>query len=219
MTIDPKKIVVLPNGVDTNFFDPQTTTALRLFDGFTIGYIGSLLDWQSVDVLLEAVHELRAQGMAIHLVIIGDGPSKDELEAMATNWNMQSYVRFTGRVARTEAPRYIAGFDAGYSGQKVLAIGKMYHSPLKIYEYMAMGKPVIASKFDDAQRVTQNGRLGFLFEGGNKSDLQRAIIDAYQQRHDSTAVSTEIRSEIVDNHSWTARIQMLLTQMTDRGLL
>ncbi len=218
-TIDSEKIIVLPNGVDTKFLDPHAVDPLRIFDGFTIGYVGALLDWQSIDSLIRVVHDLRQDSVAIHLVIIGDGPANANLRAMTARLDMESYVHFTGRVPRDKIPQYIAGFDVGYSGQKLLAIGKMYHSPLKIYEYMAMGKPVIASDFDDARRVTRNGELGFLFEGGNSADLRRSIMNAYRNNAQSASFHMKIRNEIVNHHSWVSRVEELLIQMERRGLL
>ncbi len=217
--VDEEKILVLPNGVDTDFFDPATVAEHRQFDGFVVGYVGSVLAWQSLDLLVAATHVLRQQGLDIYLVIVGDGPAMDELKNLVRKLAMVHVVHFAGQVSRDDVPSYIAGFDVGYSGQRMLSIGKMYHSPLKIYEYMSMGKPVVASAFEDAVQVTQQGALGFLFQSGDQLDLQRVLADAYENRHRSVSRQTEIRSQIVASHSWTSRVTRLLTCLEERSII
>jgi glycosyltransferase involved in cell wall biosynthesis len=91
-----------------------------------------------------------------------------------------------------------------------LQIGKMYLSPLKLYEYMAMAKPVVASAFEDAQRVVQEGETGFLFRAGNKDDLKGALFKVYHlPRTVLPDMGRKARKEIVTNHSWTARVRKM----------
>ncbi|MBK7051095.1 MAG: glycosyltransferase family 4 protein [Rhodoferax sp.] len=80
---------------------------------------------------------------------------------MAKELKIDDIVTFTGRVSGDSVPSYIEKFDLCFSGQLPSAIGGMYHSPLKIYEYMAMGKPVLASNFADARSVITGKELDF----------------------------------------------------------
>jgi len=213
--IDRAKVVVVPNGVDTNLFDLQRHTAKRVFKGFTVGFVGGLLAWQGLDVLLHALAELREeQGIAIHLVVVGDGLMSKAWKNLASELKLEDRVTFVGRVNGDEVPSYIAGFDLGYSGQVRLQSGSMYHSPLKIYEYMAMGKPVLASAFDDARRVIREEQTGFLFAPGNKEDLKRSLIAAYHARERLTAMGVAARAEIVAHHSWAARVSFMTEEIT-----
>jgi glycosyltransferase involved in cell wall biosynthesis len=136
---------------------------------------------------------------------------KTAWEARAQRLDISSSVAFVGQVPWSEVPRYIAGFDIGYSGQVPLQVGKMYLSPLKLYEYMAMAKPVVASAFEDAQRVVQEGETGFLFRAGNKDDLKGALLKAHQlQWTVLPEMGRKARKEIVTNHSWAARVRMVI---------
>lgn len=207
-SISPEKVIVMPNGVDTQFFNPERHTPRRVFDGLTLGFVGSLVTWQRLDLLLEAMRDLREEGLDLSLVVVGSGPMKKAWEAHAQRLGSSSSVAFVGKVPWSEVPQYIAGFDLGYSGQASLQIGKMYLSPLKLYEYMAMAKPVVASAFEDAQRVVQEGETGFLFRAGNKDDLKGALFKAYQlPRTALPEMGRKARKEIVTNHSWTARVR------------
>jgi glycosyltransferase involved in cell wall biosynthesis len=81
--LQPEKVVVVPNGVDTIFFDPNRYTPMRMFEGFTIGFVGHLSAWQGLDLLLEALKDLRAEGIDASLVVVGDGPMRQAWEAQA----------------------------------------------------------------------------------------------------------------------------------------
>lgn len=209
-SIPPEKVIVVPNGVDTAFFNPELYEPKRMFEGFTIGFVGGLIAWQGLDLLLEALHDLKSEGISLSLVVVGDGSMRSAWETKAQQLGVSSNVVFVGRVPWQEVPQYIAGFDVGYSGQIKLQMGKMYHSPLKLYEYMAMGKPVVASAFEDAQRVVQQGKTGFLFQPGDKDDLKHALVKAYQLRAVLPEMGCNAREEIVANHSWVARVQNII---------
>lgn len=211
--IPPKKVLVVPNGVDTAFFNPEQHKPKRVFEGFTVGFVGTFRAWAGLDFLLEALHDLRAEGVDVSLVAVGDGPMRKNWEDQAQRLNLSGNVTFVGRVPWQEVPQYVAGFDVGYSGQVQLQIGKMYLSPLKLYEYMAMAKPVVASAFEDAQRTICDGETGFLFKAGSKDDLKRVLLRAYQQQAVLPEIGNKARDEIVANHSWAARISTLIAEV------
>ncbi len=212
--VDPEKILVVPNGVDTAFFDPALHAPKREFRGFTVGFVGSLLDWQGLERLLVVAGELNEEGLPIHVTIVGDGPAREGWERLARDLIADGRARFVGRVPPDEVPGYIAGFDVGFSGHKELKkIGAMYHSPLKLYEYQAMGKPIIASDFDDARRLLDGGGVGFLFAPGDPEGLKRALKEAYRVRSSFAEAGARIREKIVRHHSWEARVREMISQV------
>ncbi|MFO8149671.1 MAG: glycosyltransferase, partial [Trueperaceae bacterium] len=139
--IDPAKVVVVPNGVDERAFDPERTVPRRLTpeSTFTIGYVGGLPPWQALDRLFAAVARSREQIGDVAVVVVGDGPSRAAWTEAAERAALGGIVHWAGRVPRTDVPAYLAGFDVGYSGPQPSSLGTMYHSPLKLYEYLAMG--------------------------------------------------------------------------------
>ena len=208
-----EKIVVIPNGVDTDFFDPSRYQPKRPFSGFTVGFVGNLYAWAGLDLLFDAVAELQQAGIGIHVVVVGDGFMRQRLEDQVRKLGLDQSVLFTGRLPRPDVPPYIAGFDVGYSGQVKLQLGEMYHSPLKIYEYMSMAKPVVASAFDDARRVITDGSNGFLFEPGDKDSLKEALRRSWEAASELDQMGRRARTHVIAHHSWTMRVQMLLTEV------
>lgn len=209
--VPPEKVVVIPNGVDTDMFDPGRYKPKRLFPGFTIGFVGGLYMWQAVDLLLEALHDLRLEGMDLSLVVVGDGIMYETWRAQAQSLGIDSNVTFVGRVPWLEVPQYITGFDVCYTGQvEIQQVGKMYHSPLKLYEYMAMAKPVVASAFEDAKRMLQEGKTGFLFEPSNQEDLKRALTRAYKLKEQLPLIGQQAREVVLTQHSWVARVKTMI---------
>lgn len=204
------KILVLPNGVDTTFFDPAAVEAVKLFDGLTLGFVGGLEPWQALDRLIEAVADLRAEELHIHVVVVGDGPMAEAWEARATELGLADRLTFVGRVDRADVRRYIAGFDLGYSGQATMAIGSMYHSPLKLYEYMAMQVPVVAARHGDADAIIADGATGFLFESENPLSLRDALRRAIRAKDELPAMGREGRQVVGREHSWERRVTHLI---------
>jgi glycosyltransferase involved in cell wall biosynthesis len=210
--ISPEKIVLVPNGVDIQFINPENHHTQRIFPKFTIGFVGSLYAWAGLDLLIESIADLRAEGLDISLVVIGDGEMKAHWEQQVKALDLTEHVTFLGRLRWQEIPPYIAGFDIGFSGQVQLQMGKMYLSPMKLYEYMAMAKPVVASNFEDARRLIDEGRTGFLFESGNKAALKQALIRAFNQQEQLPEMGKLARQEIELNHSWSARMEVLVNE-------
>jgi glycosyltransferase involved in cell wall biosynthesis len=206
-----EKVVVVPNGVNTGVFDPSRYSARRLFPGFTIGFVGRLNAWQALDLLLYAVKELRdEQWMDVNIAIVGDGVMKNEWTGLASTLGLESAVKFTGQISFDDVPSYVAGFDVCYSGQVDLKTAGMYLSPLKLYEYLAMAKPVVAAEFADARRLIRDGETGFLFQSGDKQDLKRAITEAWLSRQKLPAMGLLGREEVVAQHSWKARVAQMI---------
>ena len=210
--IDEKKIVLVPNGVDIQFLNPQLHQPKKLFDDFTIGFVGSLYSWAGLNLLLEIIHELKTENYQISLIVVGDGEMKQAWSKQSQALGIDNQVKFIGRVPWEEVPQYIAGCDIGFSGQIQLQMGKMYLSPMKLYEYMSMGKPVIASAFEDARRLVIPGETGFLFQPGNKDSLKKAVITALAAQDQFPSMGDKARRQIEVEHSWTNRVQHLLEE-------
>jgi glycosyltransferase involved in cell wall biosynthesis len=208
--IAPTKMVVVPNGVDTSFFDPSRHEPNRTFDdGFVVGFVGALSEWQALPLLFRAVRTLRDEGLDIRVRVVGDGHAREAWEEKARSLRLENYVDFVGYQPHEAVPSYIASFDVGYSGPVRLATGNMYMSPLKLYEYLAMKTPVVAAAYEDASRLLGDG-AGYLFEPESVQDLTRALREAYTDREEELRSRGEKgRALIESDHSWRARIRYL----------
>jgi glycosyltransferase involved in cell wall biosynthesis len=211
--IPAEKIVAVPNGVDTTLFDPARHKPIRLSEGFTVGYSGSLTAQQNVDLLLEAIHDLNLEDIPIHLTVVGEGPMRAAWESRAAGWGVSHLVRFTGQVPREKVPDYILGFDLGFSGHNQPPDGPIFYSPLKLYEYLAMAVPVVASEYEGTRRVVEDGRTGFLYTAGNKERLKSALRRAYEARARLHSMGQQAREKVVAQDSWNSRISALIAHI------
>ena len=215
--IDPDKILVVPNAVELERFDLSLVAGERYFDELTLGFVGGLIGWQALDVLIEVMARLeREEGLKTGLVVVGDGAMRETWEARAKELGLADRVRFLGQVPGDRVARHMAGIDVGYAGAKVMQIGKMYHSPIKLYEYMAMAKPVLAAAFDDAHSLVDGRGTGFLFEPDSKEDLARALREAHAAREQLPTMGAEARALIEAEHSWQVRSAAMIRELQRR---
>lgn len=162
--IAPGKIVVLPNGANPKTFHPETSSdSIRKQLGFegclVLGFVGILRPWHGVDMLIDAFADLLKSHPDLRLLIVGDGPIQDEMETKSAQLGVRSFVKFTGRVPHARMAEYVAAMDVAVSPRATF-----YASPMKILEYMAMSKPVVAPDMPNIRDIIDDGRTGMLFE-------------------------------------------------------
>lgn len=210
--ISEEKILVIPNGVNTEYINPDNHRPKRLFKGFTIGFVGSLYAWAGIGLLLDALQELRLEGLDFSLVIIGDGQMKATWEDRSQQLGLGDNVKFLGLLSQEDLLPILAGCDIGYSGHLDLKERQVYRSPLKLYEYMAMAKPVVASDTEDSRVVVDEGETGFLFQPGDKNSLKQALKKAFAVKDRLSQKGVKARQEIELNHSWSNRVKVLIEE-------
>lgn len=169
------QVVVMPNGVNDGLFHPMVTAAnVAEAEGrFVIAFSGSLKQWHGVDVLMTAFQELCRRMAGLHLLVIGDGPMSEWLQGFVAGSNLQSNVTFTGWTPHHQIPALIAAADVCVAPYPQLE--NFYFSPLKLFEYLAMGKPVIASDIGQIRAVIQHHENGILVPPGNERHLADAL--------------------------------------------
>ena len=214
--VDAERAFVLPNAVDTARFDP-TPHPVPVADHLTIGFVGSVLDWQGLDRLVRAVATARGRDVPVVAEIVGDGPAIPALRELARELGVERAVRFRGRLAPRHVPAAIAGFDVGYVGHVATSTGLMYHSPLKLYEYGAMGVPALAVRHDETARFIEEARHGYLF--CDDDNLTVVIERAAGELVDLRKCRSTLRAHVVEYHSWDHRVADLLAELRRRGLL
>lgn len=211
-----KKIIVLPNGVDTNRFKPSGSAPTSSRNTFTIGFVGALIKWCGLYTLFEAVALLKSElSVSLTVTIVGDGIEMQAFKEKCSQLKLQDTVVFLGNRPWEEIPHLIEGFDLCFSGQVETTSGRMYHSPLKIYEYLAMGKPVVASAFQDAKNTIEEGYNGFLFKAGDVTGLKEKLMAAFRRSGAAGFDHKGIRQRILDHHSWDSRVDFLLKELSN----
>ena len=145
--VAPERVVVLPSGTDTRLFFPQDSTACRRriglgLDREYIGFVGSFYRYQGLQCLLEAMAIIRRTVPSVHLLLVGDGEAAPELKQQADRLVLNPCITWAGRITYQEVPTWIGAMTlcvAPFRGDR----GET--SPVKIFDYLSCGKPVIAS--------------------------------------------------------------------------
>lgn len=177
--VDHQRIQVLPNGVDPKLFRGDSSgRALRQsmnLDGhFTVGFVGTFRPWHGVDLLLTTFQNLHRIDPKTHLLLIGEGPLRSRLEDQVRTAGLEKAVTFAGRIAHQDVPMYLAAMDVAVAPYP--ALDEFYYSPLKLFEYMAAGRAVVASRVGQVAEILVDGDTGLLFEPGDSADLLRCLM-------------------------------------------
>jgi glycosyltransferase involved in cell wall biosynthesis len=147
--------ILVPNGTSLRSF-PTSQTITR---EPTIVYAGSLDEWAGLRVVLEAFPLIKKKFPWIKMRIIGDGNERQELEAIVQNLRIQDSVYFTGRLPYEQMAKFLCTY---YIGVAMFKPGNAatYSSPLKLFDYMAAGLPIIATDIGDIGKIVRNSKSG-----------------------------------------------------------
>lgn len=213
---DASDVLVVPNATDPRRFDPAAVAPLRQSSLPTLGFSGYLTHWAGIDLAIEAVSRLRRRRIDVAFTVLGEGPDRAALERAVVDRGLEDRVIFLGRVPWSSVPAHLAGMDIGYSGQRQMSIGAMYHSPQKLYEYMAMGLPVLASDHEDARRLTAAGG-GWTFGSDDVDHLTEVLATAVVDSQERARRADLARRTVLADHTWSTRVGGLLSEIAARG--
>jgi glycosyltransferase involved in cell wall biosynthesis len=215
--VDRGKIHAIPNGADTTLFDPQRAhgaairTTLGLGRRLVIGFVGAFADWHGLETLVRAVGEIcRSRALDVHLVMLGEGPQRPALRELARQAGLEGRVSLFGSVSHDQVPHYLAATDIC-----VLPGANWYMSPIKLFEYGAMGKAVIAPRTPAVAEVMTDGEDGLLVEPGRLDELERALRRLANHPQERRRLAANFQQRVREHHSWmtvAGRVSQLLEQ-------
>lgn len=201
--ISSEKIVVIENGANTDLFKPmeegQMKEILNL-DSNTdyVCFVGSLVSWQGVEYLIRSASLIIKKYHNVKFLIVGNGPMKTELMRIAEEAGVFSKFLFVGEVQYADVPKYINACKVCVAPKKALSSG---FSPLKLYEYMACGKPVVATNLPGFE-VVEKYNAGILFDLANPDVLATAIINILDNKWLRKTMGKNGREFVLKHHSW-----------------
>lgn len=210
--VKPGKIHVIPNGVNPALFHPVNGGArhsvgaggMRGKNGAhgvprpALGFVGGLRPWHGVEILPELLARLQKRHPGTRLVIAGDGQLRGELERAFAKRGLQKLVTITGLLLHKDVPNVIRQFDIALAPYPKHD-HDFYFSPLKLFEYMACGIPVVAAKLGQITETVRHGKTGWLYPPGNLNALtascERLLDDEPLRRKLGMAAATLIHNK------------------------
>ena len=220
--VDEDKITVLPNAVDSSKFnmapkDKKLESELGFEGKVVIGYIGSFVEYEGLDLLLEACSILKEKhGDIFRLLLVGDGDTMQLLRRTARFLQLEDQVVFTGRIPHDDVQRYYSLIDIAPLPRKGLRVCELV-SPLKPFEAMGAGKVLITSSVQALAEIVQDGVTGMVFEKDNSVDLalklETAILDEELRKN----IGGNANRWVIENHSWDV-ISQRVTSLYDKIL-
>lgn len=172
--VPPARVNVIANGVDPCRFAPLERDAakrkLDLEGRLILGFTGFVREWHRCEQLLELLGSSAAPSNA-HFLLVGDGPVRTALEEQATRLGVRDRFSITGVVPRDKVPEYIAAFDVALQPHVV-----PYASPLKLFEYMAAGRAIVAPDTPNIREILTHELDALLFDQASEGVFIAAVL-------------------------------------------
>ena len=205
-----KKVAFIPNGVDPVAFHPRTDgeAVRRRFDlqGRTVvGFVGvgTARSLHALDVLFAALRELFSERPELAALIVGDSDLIAQLRVQAQKERLP--IMFAGRVPHEAVPQYIAAMDI-----TIATVSSALGLSMKLFEYMAMGKPVIGTRWKAVESVVDHEHDGLLVANGDRHDLRRALLRLVDNPDLRERLGRNARRKILARHTWRRNAERVL---------
>jgi glycosyltransferase involved in cell wall biosynthesis len=214
-------VAVVPNGVDLALIDlelarigkrgrgsePTSGSSHRPSPEVLVGWVGSFGPWHGTEMLIRALATLPAQ---ISAVMIGTGPEFDSCRTLAAQLGVSGRIEFTGELPHSEAVRRLAQCDLLVSPHIDNFGRPFFGSPTKIFEYMAIGLPIVASRLEQIGEVLEDGVTARLVAPGDVPALAKAIVDTVESDDRGAQIGVNARRDAEENHTWERRAVVIL---------
>jgi glycosyltransferase involved in cell wall biosynthesis len=214
-----EQLIYNPNGVDTDEFHPlisgdKIRTKYNLNDAIVVGFIGTFTRWHGVETLFEAAVQIVKHDSNIFFLLIGDGDLRSSLQHRTKELGISDRLLFTGIVRHTEAPAYLAACDIlvsphlGFEGKE-----KFFGSPTKLFEYMAMGKAIIASNLEQIGEIIHDGINGLLVQPGNAEELAEKIVQLSHEQTLRIRLGQNARKMVAEKYTWDKNVERIMNAL------
>lgn len=240
-----ERIVVYPNCIDPRIFDPdrfsreeleQLRQRLQIGEGARIAtFLGTFGSWHGVEFLAHAIRRLVDSDPAwlvaskLHFLLIGDGLKMAEVRALLGTKPYQDFVTLTGSVPQASAPAYLALSDLFLCPHVPNADGSTFFgSPTKLFEYMAMNRPIVGSDLAQIGRVLRGtyfdsanvsaGPLAALFTPGNEDEFLAALRTVVDDPNLARTMATNARAAALGSFTWQHHVNAILAGAERVGL-
>ena len=208
--VRPERITVSHNAIDPQWFDherqhdPLLRERLGL-KGVVIGFVGTMNRWQGIPKFGQVIASVLARHPDASFLFVGDGEFRQALEDTCRSQGHLDRVAFAGRQPHARIPAFVAAMDIA-----VLLDSNTYGSPMKIFEYWGMGKPVVAPAVPPVLEVMRDRETGLLIEPGNADQLADRIVELAADPALRERLGAAGRAYVRAHHTWRNNAEQIL---------
>lgn len=220
--VDADRVAVIPNAVDPDDFmprpaDPTLRDALGIGPtDVVLGYVSSLVRYEGIEHLLEAIALLRAAGHPVRGLIVGDGAERVALQRTARRLEVDDAIRFTGRVPMSEVQRYYAQIDVFVVPRTNDQVSRTV-TPLKPLEAMAMERAVVTSDLPALRELIEHGETGLLCAAENAAALAATVEPLLDDPACRARLGKAAREWVMAERTWRRNGQRYRQLFADLG--
>ena len=211
MGINAGKILVLPNAIDAeecrvvaDGIRVREAHGVRR-EAIVIGFVGWFVKWHQLDKLIAVFAELASAESDLHLLMVGDGELRGELEAQAAELGVTSRIILSGAVSHADIPKHIGAMDIC-----VVPHSNEFRSPIKLFEYMGQGKVVVAPATEPIATVIRDRENGLLFSPDSQEEMRGQLKSAVNDADLRGRLKEQARQDALKNHTWKRNAERAL---------
>lgn len=204
--LEKEKVLVFPNGVDTEAFRPDVSSGslrrnLQVEGKKIILFIGKIIEVRGLPLLIKALPKIIAENSNIRVLMVGEGQQRSYVEKLAQELGVEKFVRFVNPVSHIEIPRYICISDVTV-GPLVANIDTFGSVPRKVLEYMACARPVVACYGGVSSDLITHKHNGFLSHCNNVEELASIILKIIRNPKLGEEIGSNARDYVRKFHDW-----------------
>ncbi|BDZ42875.1 glycosyltransferase WbuB [Paraoerskovia sediminicola] len=209
--VDAGKISVLPNGVDSGRFekiprDDALARHLGIGNSTVIGYVGSMVFYEGLELLVEACGILRDQGVDFRLLLVGDGAVAGKVRREISARGLWDQVIMPGRVPHHEVERYYSLIDIAPFPRTASPVTEAV-SPLKPFEALAMERAVVVSSVRALTEIITDGENGLVFQKDDVVSLAAALADLIRDEGRRRSLAARGRAWVEEHRQWGSNVR------------
>lgn len=218
--VDENKILIVPNGVDPIRFSPSIDgTNIRekykiSEEEILVTFVGTFGPWHGTEVLAKTIKEVCSTNKNVKYMFVGNGANYNLVSDIVNQSGFSDKVIFTGLIPQLETPEYLAASDILVSPQIPNPDGTpFFGSPTKLFEYMAMGKAIVASSLDQMSYLLSNNETALLTEPASVTDLISAILKLSKDKSLRQRLGANARNVVLEKYTWDKHVDIILEKL------
>lgn len=213
--ISPYKITSVPNGInlekvniDPSKIDRIRTTYPSIKDRFVLGFVGSIQKWHGVDILIQAFHVFQKKYPNSMLMMVGDGETLASYKKLSLDLDLSEHIIFTGNVPIDEVYNYMSVMDL-----LLLSNTHWYCSPIKIFEYAAIQKPMVLVKTEAVEEIFRHDQEAYLTEADPKK-IADGCLKIAQNPDYAQSLANHAYTRLKEQFTWAKNAEKILNSLT-----